>query len=450
MQSLIHRLVDKKNNYKIDKVSRSDLFGKGSEHMIHVAHVSKDTIPCRMYQIVFTGDRVLDIELIGKLLGEDHLSVRSAGNLNRSTIQMPLTEQDSSDFITVFDESILEKETVHVAKGINNEGVWISPNEIISLFQNYKILPVSTLANTEGLNLDTNGEGFKKEMLEIKSHLSKHMSAKDLPVLFDSTRKEIDLMDTDDIDFLEEIIDIDPYIYGHILMNYYKNGGRTKSPSIYEMITEIGPRNIYLTLKELTLPGGSVSPLDVNFSIGESVYKNISIITFLMTEILKTTKSKLGIAPRLGGTLGRLIGYNTARWLCDGGADKSLDLSDQMKINRHRYLPDIQKKFRGFTQISLSSYIMEEFNVSEDIAIPITNHWNPFYQGEHFVTCNLLYIVRAKMDELDILDIRMFSPVSRIHNILARNLGVENEINAAFEKLDTALEHTERMSWRFR
>lgn len=226
--------------------------------------------------------------------------------------------------------------------------------------------------------------------------------------------------------------------------------GVESAPSVRDIILQLGLSSSCKMLKEMASPGNSVSPIDVGFTIGEHIYRNIQAITFLLTNILESASDKLNINPQIGKVIGRFIGYNTARWMCVGEPHETHNLSNQIKLNKHRNLPDIQRKFRGFNQLSLFMHMMKETQFPEEILMSISNHWNPFYQGKHSDLANLLYIIRSKIEEEALLDIRMFSPVSRLHNMLAKKLDIEEEVDLAFKSLERELEFTAIMSWRFK
>jgi len=455
--SIKDELLDANKAINLDNISLDSFISRSANKMLHSIIVSdnEETV----YQILFTGNRVVDIEKVRLYLDNKNITVDMRFYpLYRSKKSIvgripPLSFKQGIK--TIIDESVISNKEVHIASDIDSvtNGYWVSVKSLIDIYPESITINISNSGSSVGSLFYPEGNIDKKNSQEnIKIRIN-NLSIK--PILFDSSIKEIKTINRRS-EFLaleiEDLLRVDPCIYGYFLTYYFNTSENIKneSPTIIDIINSIGEVKCIDILSDICKEDNHLSPKDIDISIASSSFKSVAILANIVKDVIDNCKEKYPEnCSQKGLILGRVIGYQVMMWLSSKGKGKCEYFSQQMKINPHRFLSEIQKMSSGYNQEEVSLLILNENKFPDIYKNAIRNYSNPIYQGDSCFYSNIMYIVSSLMVDKGMFELNQFTPIGNIHDVMIDKMGIRAEVNKAFTSYRVDLIHKRKTDWRF-
>lgn len=459
--SLQEKLSNIDVSYETGAITNDDLISKSPDKMLHTIVVNSDAgVP---HQILFTGERILDISKIREHLSDQKFSVdmrfypvREFPSTRVGRIPPMLEEQG---IVTLIDESVLLKERIHVASESEQptKGFWMSPHDLFKAYPNISIINVSIDGSSKGQSLVATPVEDIERMKQVES-IARIESVK--PVLFKSSKDEIsDLCkiyreDPDIIEEIKELLKVDCYVYGSVISMYFNNNGKDSldAPKLDDIFENIGEENLVKFLSNLCSDERFHMPAeDADMGLAHSMFIARRQISFLMKNIIdKCSRKHPGHCPNVGDIMGQLVGSQSMIWSAAKGAENTKFFAEQMRLNPHRFISDIQTITSGFDQSEVSSLLISNYDFPEVYQVVIKNFNNPLYSGEHSFYANVLYVVMSMLIEKDILDFNQFTPLGTMHHFLMNRLGITDIVNDLMKQIERETSDAEKFLWRFK
>lgn len=461
MKYLFESLLNSKGISSQNDIVTPDMMeSKSPEKMVHVIIFTDESK--RPYQVLFSGDRILNLKKIKAQAGNDNLKIDKrfypipnfpVGNYRRIS---PLLETQGCH--TYIDESLMFKQYVHVATTSSTMGVWISPKSLREAFPKSKICSVSDEGTKEGFLFEQSDENDPQSVTPQTRALQKAISSigwNIKPIVFESTRRELLTLRSigeADPEELAELINIDFSLHPFFFVYYcstMENEMRLNLTTV-EMIEAIGAEKTLNYLSGLMLSEDVIPAHRIAHGFGGEVFKCMAKFSFLMRDITTRIQSKFPEAdPQYAENLARVSRFPKLIWRSLAGYDGSKSFVEELKLNPHRFPVEIQESKTGFTEDDVSKLLLRVYKLPVSTQNALNNHTSPFYNGPDAFYANLMYIVMSYLVEKGLVGRILFTPFHKMHRFMAKEMGILEEISQSLLSLEDHRDNFTRLSWRF-
>lgn len=452
MFSFERKLISQNTKLSVDAENLCDL---PPELILHVVILIDGSM--MPYQVLYTGDRVVDIELLREQIGVADLTVDSrfcsflAGS-NYKRIAPLVDEQGCSTFI---DESLMFKKEVHVANG--GAGYWIKSSDLRRIFASPKFIHVSRSGSCDGMDISASSTSFSKSIVNQKS-LERHLKDTDFAIsnlMFRSSHDEMLLIRSDSSDYdlkeLESLIKIDISLYSQV-MDYYFSIENAPVPGITipGVLCAVGGEEIVNLLTGMSLSSKTFFADDIGLTNGSFIFECQLALSYLMRRVVELLPpGEHQACPVIAENIGRLALSHLYQWINVVGREKYMLYVELQKVNPHRFQTELQEIVSGFNQQDVARILLEANGYPSVYINALENFNTPFYSGEDSFYANLLYVLSSTLVEDGIVPSWLFSSIHNIHISLKTRMNITSQVAVAMEEVLQIIDSIKCQKWRF-
>ncbi len=305
---------------------------------------------------------------------------------------------------TLVDRHLLNVETLFLDAGSNEALVTVTQPNFATLIDDARICDISTpitslehFSNTDEDDIFNAVKNFTT--LRIKQRLEETI---DLPPLPQTAQRIIKLrVDPNaDISDLANIVETDPSLAAQVVSwaasPYYSAPGKIKS--IHDAIVRVLGFDMVLNLA-LGLSLGKTLSMPKDGPRGRAGYWHQAVYTAaavegLVTAIPRERRPGFGMA-YLSGLLHN-FGYLI---LSEVFPPQFSNICRHIEANNHLPAQVIEKHIVGISRDQLASWLMQLWNLPEEVVVALRQQNNPSYDGDHSVYSQLLFVAQRLLQQ---------------------------------------------------
>ncbi|MFT7387790.1 MAG: HD-like signal output (HDOD) protein/prolyl-tRNA editing enzyme YbaK/EbsC (Cys-tRNA(Pro) deacylase) [Candidatus Endobugula sp.] len=348
---------------------------------------------------------------------------------------------------TIVDSNLLKTDMLLLSVGVNNEYIQVDGESFKKLLESTIVddisTPLSTLNQAISTHLDEKNISASVEKfteLRIKQRLTDTLELPPLPATAAAIIKL--RVDTNaDVNDLCEVIELDPVLAAQVVSwassPYYSAPGTIKS--IHDAIVRVLGFDMVLSLS-LGLALGSTLKLPNRRPEGCVSYWQQAVYVSTCTEAIiscmpREHRPSYGCS-YLSGLLHN-FGYLVIAEVFDNKFDA---ICNEVDANTHAAPQSIEKHIIGVTRDQLAGWLMESWDMPEEVCAAIRHQSDQEYAGEHAEYSRLIYLTRKLLNEKGV---RTGVSNAPIPEKLFKNFNLDRqEVSAA---IDVMLESTEML-----
>jgi hypothetical protein len=441
----------------LDSAARNDIVDRiaSPDQMLHTMILSgSDRQP---HQILYVGDRILDLGLIRLMLNISDLNVdcRFHDTDFELGYQRLSPMRDGQGCVTYIDKSLLGHEVVNVVTHSNPWGVWVNIGDILTMFAEVNFIHIFSGGCVDGMNMGDN-EAFNSRLDQkvLLDSLYKDPGFSHKKIVFESSRNEILTLyscgaENIEIEEIVELLETDCFLYSYVY-EYFLSISKSNEVKMLNIVESIGKKEVLEFLHDVSMSSNTVDSRDVNLRIGRQLYVCQASASFLMRFVTRAlSESRPGLDPDLAEHIGRLSMQPIVFWANFVDIESFEVYVNKCSVNPHRFLTEIQESVVGFNQHDALEYLAKTRGFPDLVKLSLVNSSSPFYVGDDSYYANLLYIVMSMLVERKIISNLLFEGIKNTESVLVKRMGIESEINLAFKELTKIEDSISRKEWRF-
>lgn len=356
-------------------------------------------------QILLPRDHLIDLNAIKMQFG------RELEPLDRLELKELLAENNLKtipalpewrNFNTIVDSSLLRHATLLLDSGDDDQSIEIQLADFQSMIKATSIGNLTVLAPAIPDSAEMDREQIVDSLknftkLRIKQRLEDTLEMPPLP----ETAQRIIKLRADpeaDISDLADIVELDPALAAQVVSwaasPYYSAPGKIKS--VHDAIVRVLGFDMVLNLS-LGLALGNAMHINVMTPRQITQYWQQAVCTAATVEALVTSiprqhRPGFGMA-YLSGLLNN-FGYLV---LAEVFPPYFANLARHFEVNPHVPVASVEQHFLGVSSCQVASWLMEVWNMPEEVIVALRHQNNPSYHGEHAVYAKLLYVSRQML-----------------------------------------------------
>lgn len=443
------------NRYNVVQLSdsRESKIRESVPHELKL-HVVVLTDSCsRPYQVLFSGDRILSLDLIRKEIGVNDLKpdpritgVGADGNYERFA---PLS--DSQGCQTYIDESLMFKRDVHI--GGKSGGYWIGSAELKKQYKSAKCIHVSEPGNSNGISVGIDDSLVDRSSYgKISSHLDSNRTIGSM--VFSSSARELVLISSGSPDEihsdLSDLLKIDTFLYQEVVEYYFSASINPKDDiTVNEILIEFGSENVLRYLTGIVASESSFLSEEIDFD-GRSIFTGQWCLSYLMMRVTELASVKYpGSCKITAKNVGRLAFSSVQSWIRVVGVDNYKHYLELLSVNPHRYKMELQRFSIGFDQQSVASLMMSLNNFPNSYITALNEINAPFKTGVDNYYSRMLYVLISVLVDNKLIPSSLFDGISGAHKAIMDGMNIKSEVAIALSELIKMTPSLECQKWRF-
>ncbi len=395
-------------------------------------------------QVVIPSNRILDLNRLSQQCGRQ-FSALSADELTRLKNKFGIEDFPALPQVTqidsLVDEHLLEEEQLFITSGDNHEWIKLPLDCFKSLTSSSTMgafsvpLPIPCYEQNPNQDLDDVHAAIKQfTPLRIKQRLEETL---DLPPLPETARKIIDLRVDPNADTTElaKVIEMDPGMAAQVVSwarsPYYGVKGEIKS--VEDAVIRVLGFDLVINLA-LGLALGRTLSVPKEGPNGYAPFWQQAVMTAaLMGELARlmpaTQRPNTGTAYLCG------LLHNFGYLILGHVFPPQFSLVNRhIEANAHINRSLIEKHLMGLSREQVSSLLMQQWRMPEDVIVALRSQHNPSYDGDFSTCANLLYVAVRSLRSRGFGD----GPWEEPSNEVFERLGISAE--AAHTVTETLLE----------
>ena len=355
-------------------------------------------------QVVIAADTLLDLNAVNQVLGRT-LRATSTKDLNgffeKHQLQSIPALPKLAGLTTIIDQSLLEPQSLYLDSGQEGQLILLHQEAFKAMIEDATIANISIPLS----EIDTDKSDLPEEEqllncvknftnVRIKQRLEETL---ELPPLSETAQRIIKLrVDPEaDISDLANIVETDPSLAAQVVSwaasPYYSAPGKIKS--IHDAIVRVLGFDMVLNLA-LGLALGKTMRLPEDDAQGTQPYWQQSVymaatVESLVTAIPRDQRPGFGMA-YLSGLLFN-FGYLV---LAEVFPPHFSNICRLTEANPHLDPQPIDRHLLGITREQLSSWLMEIWNMPDEIVVALRQQGNPDFEGENAAYAKLLFVAQ--------------------------------------------------------
>lgn len=348
----------------LEELSTNSFFQE--ENALHVLILSENRK--QPVQVLFTGDRMLQLNVLKNKIGQDNLEVDHKF-YDSSLYTKPMTQEQGC--MTLIDESLMHKSGVWINN--NGENRFVSTDKLLEIYPNARVGEYSIARKNKTLNQSSPAIAINLNNLLI------NLIAKAPQVtMFKASRDELialrvisDYCEHD----LSDILELDFSLFAHFCDFYVSTIGINADLSlpINEIILSLGKKTALNYLVGLALADSTNLVNESNIDVYGEQAKMQLYLSALMKNIASEIRNEYtDKSVQLAENLGRLYSYPFVVW---NSYFSDVNEIDELSLcNPHCELSEIQEYIAGFNANDLASIFMKANGYPKSIIQLITNN----------------------------------------------------------------------------
>ncbi len=353
-------------------------------------------------QVVIPSNRILDLNRLSQQCGRQ-FSALSADELTRLKNKFGIEDFPALPQVTqidsLVDEHLLEEEQLFITSGDNHEWIKLPLDCFKSLTSSSTMgqfsvpLPIPCYEQSPNQDLDDVHAAIKQfTPLRIKQRLEETL---DLPPLPETARKIIDLRVDPNADTTElaKVIEMDPGMAAQVVSwarsPYYGVKGEIKC--VEDAVIRVLGFDLVINLA-LGLALGRTLSVPKEGPNGYAPFWQQAVMTAaLMGELARLMPAKQ--RPNTGTAYLCGLLHNFGYLILGHVFPPQFSLINRhIEANAHINRSLIEKHLMGLSREQVSSLLMQQWRMPEEVIVALRSQHNPNYDGDFSTCANLLYV----------------------------------------------------------
>lgn len=356
-------------------------------------------------QILLPRDHLIDLNAIKMKFGRDlepidpaELNAMLKDNALKTIPALP----EWRNFSTIVDASLMRHPILLLDSGDDDQSIELKLSDFQSMIKSTSVGDLAILAPSVPNSVEMDREQILDSLknftqLRIKQRLEETL---EMPPLPETASRIITLRADPDADIsdLADLVELDPSLAAQVVSwaasPYYSAPGRIKS--VHDAIVRVLGFDMVLNLS-LGLALGNAMHINVMKPEQVTRYWQQAVCTAatveaLVTSIPRQQRPGFGMA-YLSGLLNN-FGYLI---LAEIFPPYFTTLSRHFEVNSHLPVASIEQHFLGVSSCQIAAWLMEVWNMPEEIVTALRHQHNPEYNGDHAKYPKLLYVARQML-----------------------------------------------------
>jgi HD-like signal output (HDOD) protein/prolyl-tRNA editing enzyme YbaK/EbsC (Cys-tRNA(Pro) deacylase) len=353
-------------------------------------------------QVVIPSNRILDLNRLSQLCGRQ-FSALSLDELTKLKNKFGIEDFPALPQVTqidsLVDERLLDEEQLFIISGDSHEWIKLPRDCFKSLTSSSTMgefsvpLPISSDQQTSTQDLDDVHSAIKQfTPLRIKQRLEETL---DLPPLPETARKIIELRVDPNTDTTElaNVVEMDPGMAAQVVSwarsPYYGVKGEIKS--VEDAVIRVLGFDLVINLA-LGLALGRTLSVPKEGPNGYAPFWQQAVVTAaLMGELARLIPAKE--RPNTGTAYLCGLLHNFGYLILGHIFPPQFSLVNRhIEVNTHINRSLVEKHIMGLTREQVSSLLMQQWRMPEEVVTALRSQHNPSYEGEYSTCANLLYV----------------------------------------------------------
>lgn len=395
--SVTQELKNQNIDYKITSLQTTQRSNRAR------ATVLKDELG--QVQVILPENRLLDLSAINSLLSRS-LTVSDQQELqtlyDRYKLQNIPALPKMAGMITIVDESLLNAEQLLLECGVDGQVLTMAQPDFKQTLTDVHVAAISS-----PLKEDTFGNEEMRISEAVRDFTHRRVAQRleetlELPTLPETAQRIINLrVDPNaDISDLASIVELDPSLAAQVVSwassPYYSAPGKIKS--IHDAIVRVLGFDMVLNLA-LGLALGKTLNMPVESPQGSTSYWHQAVFTAaaveaLVTKIPREERPAFGMAYLSGllSNFGNMV-------LAEVFPPHYGDICRLQDANPHLHYQYCDRHYLNISRDQLSSWLMELWNMPEEVLVALRHQGNPKAEGENTEYAKLIYVARSLLAE---------------------------------------------------
>lgn len=360
-------------------------------------------------QVVIPSNRILDLSRLSQLCGRQFTAL-SSDELTRLKADLEIDDFPALPQITqmdsLVDNQLLKEEQLFIASGYSKEWIKLPVEDFKALTSSSTLgdfttcLPMPSYLQSPNQDLDdTHATISQFTPLRIKQRLSETL---DLPPLPETARKIIELRVNPNADTtsLSHAVEMDPGMAAQVVSwassPYY--GVRGEIKSVEDAVIRVLGFDLVINLALGLSLGRTLSVPKTGPNGYESFWRQAVVTAALMGELARLIPAKE--RPNAGTAYLCGLLHNFGYLILSHVFPPQFSLINRhIEANPHINRSLIEKYLIGLNREQVSSLLLHQWRMPEEVVIALRHQHNPEYQDQFNTCANLLYVAtRALRD----------------------------------------------------
>lgn len=407
----------------------------------------------RPYQVLFTGDRVLNLDLIRREIGVNDLVVdlRISGIGDDGNYERFAPLSDSQGCQTYIDESLMFKRDVHIGGKLG--GYWICSAELKKQYKAAKCIHVSVPGNSDGFSVGFGSNSVNKSSYDnLSAYLDSNCTIGSM--VFSSSARELVLIASGSPDEIHEdlvdLLKIDSFLYQEVVEYYFTTSKNPKDDvTISDILFEFGSDSILRYLTGIVASESTFFSDEIDFD-GRSIFVAQWCLSFLMMRVAELALVKYpNICKITAKNIGRLAFSSLQSWIRVVGVENYKKYLELVSVNPHRYQIELQKFSLGFDQHSVASLMMSLNKFPHSYLSSIAEINAPFKGETEGYYSRMLYVLTSALVENKLIPSSLFDGIPGAHKAIMDGMDLKDEVGIAMSELIKLAPSLQCQKWRF-
>jgi len=398
-------------------------------------------------QVVIPSNRILDLNRLSQQCGRQ-FSALNTDELTRLKSKFGIDDFPALPQVTqidsLIDKNLLDEEQLYITSGDNHEWIKLPGDGFKSLTTSSTIgdftvaLPIPSHEQSLTQDLDDVHAAIKQfTPLRIKQRLEETL---DLPPLPETARKIIELRVDPHADTAElaNVVEMDPGMAAQVVSwarsPYYGVKGEIKS--VEEAVIRVLGFDLVINLA-LGLALGRTLTVPKEGPNGYAPFWQQAVVTAaLMGELARLMPAK--DRPNTGTAYLCGLLHNFGYLILGHVFPPQFSLVNRhIEANTHIHRSLIEKHLMGLSREQVSSLLMQQWRMPEEVVVALRSQHNPCYEGEYSTCANLLYVATRALRSRGFGDGAWEEPKEEVIERLGITLEGINEVTETLlEKID--------------
>lgn len=356
-------------------------------------------------QILLPRDHLIDLNAIKMKFGRDLEPIDPAelnAMLEENALKTIPALPEWRNFNTIVDASLMRHPVLLLDSGDDDQSIELKLSDFQSMIKSTSVGDLAVLAPSVPNSVEMDREQILNSLknftqLRIKQRLEETL---EMPPLPETASRIITLRADPDADIsdLADLVELDPSLAAQVVSwaasPYYSAPGKIKS--VHDAIVRVLGFDMVLNLS-LGLALGNAMHINVMKPEQVTRYWQQAVCTAatveaLVTSIPRQQRPGFGMA-YLSGLLNN-FGYLV---LAEIFPPYFTTLSRHFEVNSHLPVASIEQHFLGVSSCQIAAWLMEVWNMPEEIVTALRHQNNPEYDGDHAKYAKLLYVARQML-----------------------------------------------------
>lgn len=408
-------------------------------------------------QVVIPSNRILDLSRLSQLCGRQFTAI-SSDELTHLKTKLGVEDFPALPQVTkmdtLVDNQLLKEEQLFIASGYNKEWIKLPVEDFKALTTSSTLgdftvpLPLPSYLQSLNQDLDDSHAAISQfTPLRIKQRLSETL---DLPPLPETARKIIELRVDPNADTtsLSHVVEMDPGMAAQVVSwassPYY--GVRGEIKSVEDAVIRVLGFDLVINLALGLSLGRTLSVPKTGPNGYESFWKQAVVTAALMGELARLIPAKE--RPNTGTAYLCGLLHNFGYLILGHVFPPQFSLINRhIEANPHINRSLIEKYLIGLNREQVSSLLLHQWRMPEEVVIALRHQHNPEYQDQFNTCANLLYVTtralrdagfgdgaqeKSQVEVLDRLKIDAESVATVTENVLSK----ADELNELISMLE--------------